>query len=59
MRSETFPERVARIKHDQNISDNEAVRVAKSEINMEEAVRRARRRSSVQADNEGQLGTDS
>lgn len=58
MQSETFPERVSRIKHDHNISENEAVRVAESEINIEEAVRRARRRSSVQADNEGQLGTD-
>lgn len=53
---ETFTQRVARIQHDHNISEKEAVRVAKSEINVEEAVR-ARRRSSLQTDHEGQLGT--
>ena len=54
---ETFTQRVARIQHDHNISEKEAVRVAKSEINIEEAVR-VQRRSSVQANHEGQLGAD-
>lgn len=35
---ETFPQRIARIQHDQNISEEAAIRIAKIEINLETAI---------------------
>lgn len=55
---ETLSDAISRIQHDQHISTREAVRVTLAELRFKEAIS-ARQRSSVQADNEGQLGTDS
>lgn len=50
---ETFLERVARIQRDHNVSEQEAVQIAKSEINAEETMRvQARKLNSPKFDHD-------